>query len=74
MDERESSSLGLAPNALRERELPRPKSILSVSAHWFVPETGVTVTTAPRTIYDVGGFPRELYSRGGFRRCFTDYR
>src|ERR1700730_6740132 len=43
------------------RESPRPSAVLSISAHWFVPETGVALTTAPRTIHDFGGFPRDLY-------------
>jgi len=42
-------------------ETPKPKAILSVSAHCFVPGTGVTVATAPRTIDDFGGFPSERY-------------
>jgi aromatic ring-opening dioxygenase catalytic subunit (LigB family) len=30
-------------------------------AHWFVPGIGVTISTAPKTIHDFGGFARELY-------------
>jgi 4,5-DOPA dioxygenase extradiol len=43
------------------QNMGKPKAILSISAHWYVPETGVTVSTAPKTIHDFGGFPRELY-------------
>jgi 4,5-DOPA dioxygenase extradiol len=43
------------------RTTSKPKAILSISAHWFVPETGVTVATSPRTIHDFGRFPRELF-------------
>ena len=42
-------------------ELPRPRAVLCVSAHWFVPGTFLTGNAHPTTIHDFGGFPDELY-------------
>jgi 4,5-DOPA dioxygenase extradiol len=41
--------------------LPRPRAVLAISAHWYLPATAVTAMPAPRTIHDFGGFPRALY-------------
>jgi 4,5-DOPA dioxygenase extradiol len=41
--------------------LPKPRAILAVSAHWFLPGTFLTGNTQPETIHDFGGFPQALF-------------
>jgi 4,5-DOPA dioxygenase extradiol len=42
-------------------QLPRPRAILAVSAHWCTRGIGVTVMDSSPTIHDFGGFPKQMY-------------
>ena len=42
-------------------EIPTPKAVLVVSAHWFTKGTRITAMDFPKTIHDFGGFPQALF-------------
>lgn len=45
------------------KELPAPKAILVISAHWYTTQTAVSISSgiAYETLYDFYGFPPSLY-------------
>lgn len=47
--------------AQKGREIPKPKAVLVVSAHWLTRGTLITGMPQPQTIHDFGGFPDALF-------------
>jgi len=43
-------------------QIPRPRAVLCVTAHWLTSTPTLSADPRPETLYDFGGFPKNLYT------------